>query len=110
MSEHFKVVCSKCRTVVKQCRCPDPNKKVTYVICPACVKKISEGVQPSPTVDIERVKYLTRRLNDILQNSQQGHFTWHDAVGDLMQELCDELDAALNASLEIPRIVSSFND
>ena len=98
MAEHFKEVCSKCRTVVNQCRCPDPNKKVTYVICPACVKKISEGVQPSPSVDIERVKDLTRRLNGILQDPQPGHFTWHtwhEAVGNLMRELRDELDFVL---------------
>ena len=95
MSEHFKEVCPTCRTVVSQCRCPDPNKRVTYKICPACVMKLSEGVQPSPTVEIERVKDLTRRLNSILQDPQPGHFTWHEAVGNLMQELHDELDFVL---------------
>ena len=65
------------------------------MICPACVKKISEGVQPSPSVDIERVKDLTRRLNGILQDPQPGHFTRHEAVDNLMRELRNELDFVL---------------
>jgi len=53
MTKHFKEVCRKCRTVVSQCRCPDPNKKVTYVICEDCLKKIGDGVQPNPASDVD---------------------------------------------------------
>ena len=36
---HEKVVCSKCRTVVRQCRCFDHNKKVVYEDgCEKCAK------------------------------------------------------------------------
>jgi hypothetical protein len=98
MSEHFKEVCSKCRTVVRQCRCADPNKKVTHVICESCLKKIGEGVQPSPLNSIERVKDLTHRLNSILQNPEPGLFVWHETVGNLMRELRDELNVVLDGS------------
>jgi len=95
MAEHFKEVCSKCQTVVNQCRCPNPNKRVTYVVCPACVKLVGDSIQPKPSIEIERVKDLTRRLNGILQDPQFGHFTLHEAIGNLMRELRDELDFVL---------------
>lgn len=98
MSEHFKEVCSKCQTIVRQCRCADANKKVTYVICDGCFKKIGQSVQPSLISNTEWVKDLTRRLNSILQNPEPGLSEWHETVNNLMRQLRDALDVALDAS------------
>lgn len=39
---HYKVVCKQCETIMSQCRCPDPNKKVYYEICEKCKSKVAE--------------------------------------------------------------------
>ena len=36
MGEHFKEVCEKCGITISQCRCPSPNKTITYSVCDAC--------------------------------------------------------------------------
>lgn len=89
MTGHFKEVCSECGTVVNQCRCPDPNKKVTYVICWDCLKKIGKEVQSETSNNIERIKDLTWRLRNILMQPGQDYI-------DLMRELRDELDVVLD--------------
>jgi hypothetical protein len=33
---HFVIKCKYCQGIMTQCRCPDPNKPVTYDICNAC--------------------------------------------------------------------------
>lgn len=37
MSEsHFIIKCSKCNTVIGQCRCMAQNKEIRYEVCEAC--------------------------------------------------------------------------
>ena len=35
-NDHYKVICEKCEKIIKQCRCNEDNKKVTYEICEKC--------------------------------------------------------------------------
>lgn len=43
MAGHFKKVCRLCGTVIAQCRCPSPEKRIEWVngcdYCPKDVKK-----------------------------------------------------------------------
>lgn len=36
---HYKKVCKVCGDIITQCRCPSPNKTVTYEICKKCMVK-----------------------------------------------------------------------
>lgn len=38
MMGHFKEVCSSCRKVLRQCRCPGP-KTTTFTLCDSCARK-----------------------------------------------------------------------
>lgn len=35
---HVKTLCRLCGTVIAQCRCPAPDKRVEYAVCTACQK------------------------------------------------------------------------
>ena len=41
---HYQVLCFKCNGVIRQCRCMDKNKPITYEICDDCGKKVAEKV------------------------------------------------------------------
>lgn len=98
MAEHFKEICSNCKAIIGQCRCPDPNKKIKYGICKDCLGNTGVNAQQKPHNNIARIKDLTGRLNGILSEPQPGHFTWHEAIRNLMRELRDALDLVLDPS------------
>lgn len=35
---HYTELCSKCGTVISQCRCMSPHKEIRYGLCPECAK------------------------------------------------------------------------
>lgn len=39
MSQHFCVKCKNCQRIMAQCRCPDPNKTVTWDTCEDCKRE-----------------------------------------------------------------------
>lgn len=96
MAEHFKEICSKCGTVVSQCHCPDPNKKVTYVICGSCLKKTGTGVQSESCNNIEKIKDLTWRLRNILMQPGNDYIN-------LMRQLRDELNVVLGDPAQLTK-------
>ena len=42
MSGHFRVVCVDCNATISQCRCPSPDKGITYLVCSKCAEKAKE--------------------------------------------------------------------
>jgi hypothetical protein len=42
---HFIIRCQYCNRVISQCRCPDPNKSLTYGVCDTCkdIRKVTGG-------------------------------------------------------------------
>lgn len=57
---HYIIRCSKCDTVIEQCRCADPNKPVSYRVCYECKQKaLAFGAQGSdhPPPQYEVVTY-----------------------------------------------------
>lgn len=59
MAGHFKKVCSKCGTIIDQCRCVDKNKPTTYGICDACVQMIGKKTSETPS---DRIKTPPKRI------------------------------------------------
>jgi hypothetical protein len=48
MGDHFVTKCRACGSVVNQCRCPDPNKRVEWVEqCQRCAKGVSNILSPA---------------------------------------------------------------
>ena len=41
MARHYKVLCSGCDKVMRQCRCPSKDKRTTYETCDDCKPKPS---------------------------------------------------------------------
>jgi hypothetical protein len=39
MSGHFKTICTECKTIINQCRCPAKDKTIIYGICKECEEK-----------------------------------------------------------------------
>lgn len=43
MSTHFVVKCDVCGAVVRQCRCPDANKTVSFETCHVCHQQLARA-------------------------------------------------------------------
>ena len=96
MAEHFKEVCSNCKRVIRQCRCPSIDKTIKYSICDDCLGNTIPASQSQQHINIAKIKDLTDRLNCILKEPKLGKFFWNEAVHYLMQELRDALDKVLD--------------
>lgn len=47
MSEHFKVMCKKCKIIIMQCRCPSKDKRIVKALCEKCKEKCKNNHSPS---------------------------------------------------------------
>lgn len=49
---HFIEKCKMCKTVIRQCRCPDKNKTIRWIICSNCAKlEVDKLLQESENED-----------------------------------------------------------
>jgi hypothetical protein len=54
---HFIKRCTTCDTIIAQCRCPAPNKKLTYGVCGRCKAK------PEPIVNVGTIGHIDYDAN-----------------------------------------------
>ena len=59
---HFKVLCECCGKVMEQCRCPSPDKIITYKVCDSCKEANKEKAYTRQNVTgIIQVRFAQRR-------------------------------------------------
>lgn len=61
---HGITKCSKCDTVISQCRCID-HKEVRYVVCDACKEKFKKNIDELEIkITVEKVVRLVHQFDD----------------------------------------------
>jgi hypothetical protein len=59
---HYQVLCSVCGKVIEQCRCPAPDKPITYGLCEDCKagKPLIEAVFVDDFKTISKPEKMTK--------------------------------------------------
>lgn len=61
---HFRVICKKCDSVIRQCRCPNPAKETQYEICDRCNNSSLECTQEEFNSAIIQALYSLEKTHE----------------------------------------------
>ena len=106
---HFKVLCECCGKVMEQCRCPSPDKIITYKVCDSCKEANKEKAYTC--IDCKYCDACVREYGDEYYSVIGTHFcrrSWNEFF-DIMEEkmdlkkltkLTDEIEKSLATTLK----------